>query len=216
MLDDYWATPDARQFGDLVHAALESFANKDAAALVADMDARARNILGADSIIYHFWHKRFLEIAPVALEYLNALPPSVAETAGVVNIAGRNVRARADRIWDGGVLDIKTGTPPTKNKLVEGTMPQLPLEAYILQSGGFTIPTTEKSRTPVMVFLQLKSGAVKPIEYSADDTAQMIAAAVEKTTELFNMYSAGGAPYEYRETGDQKYHIYDDLARNRD
>ena len=67
-----------------------------------------------------------------------------------------------------------------------------------------------------MVFLQLKSGAVKPIEYSADDTAQMIAAAVEKTTELFNMYSAGGAPYEYRDTSDQKYHIYDDLARNRD
>lgn len=216
VLDDYWAAPDARQFGDLVHGVLESFSNKTAADLIAEMDARARTVLGADSIIFHFWHKRFLEIAPVALEYLNALPPSVAETAGAVNIAGRNVRARADRIWDGGVLDIKTGTPPTKKQLAEGNMPQLPLEAYILQSGGFSISTTEKSKTPVMVFLQLKSGAVKPIEYSADDTAQMIAAAVEKTTELFNMYSAGGAPYEYRETSDQKYHIYDDLARNRD
>jgi hypothetical protein len=44
----------------------------------------------------------------------------------------------------------------------------------------------------------------------------MINAAVLKTTELFNIYSAGGAGYEYRETSDQKYRQYDDFARVKD
>ena len=180
------------------------------------MDARARAVLGGDSIIFHFWHKRFMEIAPVAIEYLMACPDAEIETGGVVNIAGRNVRARADRVWDGGVLDIKTGSAPNKSQLAQGNMPQLPLEAYMLQSGGFKVRTTEKSKTPVMVFLQLKNGDVRPIEYDAATTAEMIAAAVEKTTDLVNMYSAGGAPYEYRETGDKKYQAWDDLARKND
>lgn len=215
--DDYWLPPDARAFGMLVHAALEDIKpGKTVAALVADMDARARAVLGGDSIIFHFWHKRFMEIAPVAIEYLMACPDAEIETGGVVNIAGRNVRARADRVWDGGVLDIKTGIAPNKSQLAQGNMPQLPLEAYMLQSGGFKVRTTEKSKTPVMVFLQLKNGDVRPIEYDAATTAEMIAAAVEKTTDLVNMYSAGGAPYEYRETGDKKYQAWDDLARKND
>ena len=64
-----------------------------------------------------------------------------------------------------------------------------------------------------MLFLQLKNRDVRPIEYDAETTAQMISAAVEKTTDLFNMFSAGQVPYEYRETGDRKYKAYDDLAR---
>ena len=50
----------------------------------------------------------------------------------------------------------------------------------------------------------------------ADNTAQMMNAAVDKVTELFNIYSAGNAPYEYRETGDDKYKQFDDLARVKD
>ena len=50
----------------------------------------------------------------------------------------------------------------------------------------------------------------------ADTTQKMIDAAVAKVTELFNIYTVGGAPYEYRETGDDKYKAYDDLARVRD
>ena len=215
--DDYWLPPDARAFGTLVHAALEDIKpGKTVAALVADMDARARSVLGGDSIIFHFWHKRFMEIAPVAIEYLMAHPDAEIETGGVVNIAGRNVRARADRIWDGGVLDIKTGTAPNKSQLAQGNMPQLPLEAYMLQSGGFKIRATEKSKTPVMVFLQLKNGDVRPIEYDAETTAEMMAAAVEKTTSLVNAYSGGAMSYEYHETGDKKYQAWDDLARKND
>lgn len=216
VLDDYWVGPDARAFGDLVHAALENARDLTPSALVADMDARARALLGADSVMFHFWHKRFVEIAPIASAALAGIDRAYAEIAGVVEIAGRRVRARADRIWDSGVMDIKTGAAPNKSQLMSGNMPQLPLEAYMLRMGGFSIPVTARAQTPVMTFLQLKNGDVREILYDAQTTAQMIDAAVAKTTELVNMYSAGAAPYEYRETGDRKYQAYDDLARRRD
>lgn len=216
VLDDYWVGPDARAFGDLVHAALENARDLTPDALVADMDARARALLGTDSVMFHFWHKRFVEIAPVASDVLNRIDNAHAEINGVAEIAGRRVRARADRIWDGGVMDIKTGAAPTKTQLMSGNMPQLPLEAYMLRTGGFSISATARAQTPVMTFLQLKNGDVREILYDAQTTAQMIDAAVAKTVELVNMYSAGSAPYEYRETGDRKYQAYDDLARRRD
>lgn len=216
VLDDYWVGPDARDFGNLVHDVVEHATDLRPDVLVAQMDMRALEKLGRGSVLFHFWHKRFVEIAPVIANELSSVPRAWAEIGGAVKIAGRNVRARADRIWDGGVLDIKTGAAPTKSQLTQGNMPQLPLEAYILQSGGFPIQTTQNSRTPIMRFLQLRNNDARVIEYDAEITREMMRAAVDKVTELFNIYSAGGAGYEYRETGDQKYKIYDDLARVRD
>ena len=216
VLDDYWVGPDARDFGNLVHDVVEHATDLRPDVLVAQMDMRALEKLGRGSVLFHFWHKRFVEIAPVIANELSSVPRAWAEIGGAVKIAGRNVRARADRIWDGGVLDIKTGAAPIKSQLAQGNMPQLPLEAYILQSGRFPIQTTQNSRTPIMRFLQLRNNDARVIEYDADTTREMMCAAVDKVTELFNIYSAGGAGYEYRETGDAKYKQYDDLARIKD
>ncbi len=212
--DDYWAGPDMRKFGTLVHSVIENARDLTPGALIAQMDAAARAILGSDSIIFHFWHKRFVEIAPVVSDVLARLSPDGrTEIAGAATIAGRVVRARADRVWDGGVLDIKTGAAPGRAQLFAGNMPQIGLEAYMLQSGGFPIRTSAPGRTPDIVFLQLKNKDARPIEYTGDDAEKIIQAAVDKTTQLFNIYSAGAAAYEYRATNDQKYHVYDDLAR---
>ncbi len=216
VLDDYWALPDARAFGNLVHDVVEHAHDLRPEVLIAQMDARALEILGRDSVLYHFWHKRFCEIAPVVALELAACPNAWAEIPGHIKIGGRTVRARADRVWDGGVLDIKTGAAPNKKQLTEGNMPQLPLEALMLKTGGFAVPTTRASQTPVMRFLQLKNNDARIIEYDAETTAQMMRAAHDKVVDLFNIYSAGGASYEYRETGDQKYKVYDDLARIKD
>ena len=216
VLDDYWVGADVRDFGNLVHDVVEKATDIRPDVLVAEMDRRALEKLGQGSVIFHFWHKRFMEMAPVIANELASVPHAYAEINGVVKIAGRNVRARADRIWDGGVLDIKTGAAPSKSQLEQGNMPQLPLEAYILQSGGFPIRTTEKSKTPIMRFLQLKNNDSRLIEYDSDTTREMMNAALDKVTDLFNIYSAGGVGYEYRETGDQKYKMYDDLARIKD
>ncbi|MBO4672401.1 MAG: PD-(D/E)XK nuclease family protein [Alphaproteobacteria bacterium] len=211
-MDDYWVGVDARNFGTLVHDVLQhATAADEAETLVAKMDAAARLVLGKNNLIFNFWHRRFVEIAPVAVQMLRATPNAKTEIGGAIQIAGRNVRARADRVWNGGVLDIKTGAAPSKSQLDEGTMPQLPLEAAMLQTGGFAM--FGAVQFPVMQFLQLKSGDARLIEYNADEVANMMHAAQSKVTELFNMYSAGGAEYKYMKTGDSKYQAFDDFAR---
>ena len=213
-MNDYWVGADVRDFGTLVHSVLEvAPTNATEQWLVAEKDRRAIDALGRKNLIFYFWHRRFMEIAPVSLQMLRETDGALVEIEGGVNIAGRNVRARADRIWDGGVLDIKTGAAPSKKQLNDGTMPQLPLEAYMLQNHGFRFRTTVKSETPIMQFLQLKSGDARIINFDVEETATAINAAYSKVTELFNMYSAGGAEYEYRRTGEQKYQEYDDFAR---
>ena len=211
-LDDYWVGVDARKFGTLVHDVLETAdANDSVETLIAKMDAAARELLGKNNLIFNFWHRRFVEIAPEALSMLRATPKAKTEIEGFIKIAGRNVRARADRVWDGGVLDIKTGQVPNKSQLANGTMPQLPLEAAMLQNGGFKM--FRKTEFPVMQFLHLKSGDIRIVEYDIEETTEAMRAAVNKVTELFNMYSAGGVEYKYLPTSDAKYHVYDDFAR---
>ena len=213
-VDDYWMGPDARDFGNLVHDTIEhAECGATSDYLVAEMDRRAREKLGRNNLIFWFWHRRFVEMAPVIADMLARTPNTKTEIEGVIKIAGRNVRARADRIWQTGVLDIKTGAAPNKNQLMLGNMPQLPLEAYMLKNGGFAPYRTNAPLMPTMEFLQLRAGDVRPIQYDAATTESMMNIAVAKVTELFNAFSAGKMPYEYRKTGDIKYKEYDDFAR---
>ncbi len=213
VLNDYWATPDVRDFGNLVHAVIEKAHNFSPDMLVSEMDRLALEKLGTDSVLFHFWHKRFLEIAPVVANLMTELVGSIPEIEGKITIDGHNIKARADRIWDGGVMDVKTGSVPSKSQLLEGNMPQLPLEAYMLQNGGFPLKTTDKSQTPVMMFLQLKNGDVRTISYDSAMTKQMMDAAVEKVKRVIDIFLVGRAAYEYRLTNEAKYKMYDDLAR---
>ena len=211
---DYWVTADPRDFGNIVHAVLENATGEsNENDLVSEMDARAVEKLGKNSLIFWFWHRRFMEIAPVAIDMLRRTDGAKTEIEGHIKIAGRTVRARADRVWADGVLDIKTGTPPTKTQLLLGNMPQLPLEAYMLKNGGFAPYRANMSQMPTIEFLHLGTGCVESIQYDADTVDKMINASVAKVTELFNWYSAGGAPYKYMPTGDVKYQEYDDFAR---
>ena len=213
-VDDYWVLPDARNFGIIVHDVIENARDFNTSRLIAEMDARARQVLSDNSILFYFWHKRFCEIAPFVENFFKNKPIKYKEVLGSVNIAGRNVRARADIIWDGIVMDIKTGTPPTKKQLMDGTMPQLPLEAFIMQNNGFPLKMRNVSITPIIQFLQLKNGNPELIEYSGEIAGAMIDNSVQKVRELFGQYSTDKiASYEYRESVGQKYHEFDDLAR---
>ncbi len=222
-VNDYWLGPDARDFGTMIHKIIENAKPGDTPAmLVTRLDAAAIKKLKTNGVLFRFWHKRFLEMAPVIANELINHPTADSEIRGSVKIpvgtngATRTIRARADRICDGMVMDIKTGAAPTESQLKSGTMPQLPLEALMLQSGGFKIPTTDRSKTPVMMFLQLQNNNVKIIEYDSATTQLMIDAAVAKATEMFNIFTAGNAPYEYHETSDNRYSAYEDLARIND
>ncbi len=213
-VDDYWVLPDARNFGIIVHDVIENAHDFNADKLINEMDVRAKQVLPDNSILFYFWHKRFCEIAPLVEKFFQNKSIKYKEVLGSVNIAGRNVRARADIIWDGVVMDIKTGTPPTKKQLMDGTMPQLPLEAFIMQNNGFPLKMRDISITPIIQFLQLKNGNPDLIEYGAEIAQSMIDNSVQKIRELFGQYSTDKvASYEYRESVGQKYHEFDDLAR---
>ena len=213
-MDDYWVLPDARNFGNLVHDVIEKATDFNAEKLINEMDARARDVLPHDSILFYFWHKRFCEIAPFVEKIFKNKKPQYIEIGGSANIAGRNVRARADILWDGVVMDIKTGAAPTKKQLMDGTMPQIALEGYMMQNGGFPIKMKDVSITPILQFLQLKNNDLKLIEYTDDEAQEMIDNTVQKVKELFGQYSTDKvAEYEYRDSVGMKYHEYDDLAR---
>ena len=212
--DDYWVLPDARQFGNLVHDVIENAKDFTAEKLVAEMDIRAKSVLPSDSILFYFWHKRFCEIAQFVEEKLKDKKMEYIEVMGSTNIVGRQVRARADIIWDGVVMDIKTGAAPNKKQLMEGTMPQIALEGYIMQNGGFPIKIKDVSVIPTLQFLQLKNGDLDLITYKDDEAQSMIDNTVQKVRELFGQYSTDKvAEYEYRDTVGAKYHEFDDLAR---
>lgn len=212
--DDYWVLPDARKFGELIHDVIENAKDFNATKLVEKMDALAKQMLPADSVLFYFWHKRFCEIAPFIENFFKDKSIKYKEVLGSVNIAGRNVRARADIIWDGVVMDIKTGSAPTKTQLMDGKMPQLPLEGFMMQSGGFPLKMKDVSVVPALQFLQLKSKKIDFIEYRDQEAQTMIDNTVQKVKELFGQYSTDKiAEYEYRESTGAKYHEYDDFAR---
>ncbi len=208
--DDWWVGPGPKEFGTLVHSVIENYkisAEKNnqqmISEIIANLDCAARKILPNGSVVFYFWHKRFVEIAPAILQMLGASIGGESEIKLETKIAGRVVRAIADRVWDGVVLDIKTGAAPNKSQLEQGNMPQLPLEAFMRGA-------------QVMQFLQLQNNNVKLIEYSGDQAQNMINSSVQKVSELFGRYSKDAEPYEYYETSDPKYKAYDDLARAND
>lgn len=212
-LDDYWIMPDARDFGILVHDVIENATDFSADNLVAEMDRLALQKLPSESILFCFWHKRFCDIAKVVEQYFKDKTDGKAEILGCVNIAGHNICARADRIWDGMVMDIKTGSVPSKKQLLEGTMPQLPLEGYMMQNSGFKSYKTQVSKTPILQFLQLQNKHIQVIEFKDEDAQAMIDNTVQKVKELIGQYSRPDASYEYRTSQGAKYHRWDDLAR---
>ena len=76
VLDDYWMGPDVRDFGNLVHSVIETTRDFSVDNLVRQMDARALEMLGTDSVLFHFWHRRFVEIAPVISDFMAQIPHS--------------------------------------------------------------------------------------------------------------------------------------------
>ncbi|NMA32521.1 MAG: hypothetical protein GX944_01155 [Alphaproteobacteria bacterium] len=206
--DDWWETASIRDFGILVHDVIEYVSKNPAEAknLVKLMDEKALNILkdlSGGSVLFHFWHKRFVEMEPIIQQMLKDSAGGQSEIELETKIAGRIVRARADRVWGDIVMDIKTNTVPNKTQLEQGNMPQLPLEAYMC--GAKTIQ-----------FLQLKNNDIKLIEYSDEQLQTMIDASVQKISELFGRYGKDFEAYEYYETSNQRYKSYDDLARVKD
>ncbi len=147
---------DQTLFGNIVHDGLAAFftvqtdfSAADAAAALTGKLQLAMRARRPRAALQHWWEARLARIAGwiVEAERLRRQvnPPVAMLVEGSATLAlpgGFSLRGRADRIEkrrDGSVMvmDYKTGTPPTAKQVEQGSKPQLPLEAVMVEAGAF-------------------------------------------------------------------------------
>jgi ATP-dependent helicase/nuclease subunit B len=156
-LDPLDADPGAADRGMIIHDALARFLQAyparlpdDAAMRIAALGQQSFGTALARPGVWAFWWPRFLRIAEwVAEEEVRRRPfidEVLAEITGRFMLegpAGRfEITGRADRIErrrDGRIalIDYKTGALPRMRDVAQGYAPQLPLEAWMIERGGF-------------------------------------------------------------------------------
>ncbi len=177
-LDPPDRAPDAREHGVAVHHALEVVLGglEPDAAITADLAAAlsaealqelAR--MGANADVLARAAPRLERAGETMAEWEReqrgaGWRPAAFEAQGAwtfETLAGSfTVTAIADRIDAGpegyGVIDYKTGKPPTLKMMAAGLEPQLPLEAAILAHGGFEGLSAGLSRA--LVYVRVRGG----------------------------------------------------------
>jgi ATP-dependent helicase/nuclease subunit B len=217
--------------GSVVHLALERFIAEFPQELPQGAERRLIEI--ADALFHDIpksvlalWRPRFLNAAQwfVAVERERRIDIARAhlEIRGERMFSTFKLTGRADRIDElisGGaaILDYKTGAPPSNPQVKELIAPQLPLEAAILESGGFAgVPKLDAAE---LVYIRFAGGA-KPGELRkvkvdahaiAAEAAQRLADRIAFFDDETTPYHSRVRPYRAGVAGD-----YDHLARVRE
>lgn len=234
-LDPLQADPGAADRGSIIHDALERFIAAypddlpdDAERRLVDIGREVFDNLMARPGVRALWWPRFRRIAAwfVANEQRRraaGFTIAATETNGKMQIEGLKapftVTARADRIdhrADVGyaVIDYKTGTAPTAKMVAAGWNPQLPLEAAMLQNGGFS--DLDAGATAQLVYMKLSGGRVPGNESVLKlDVAETIDKARLGVTKLVHKFEDEATPYlsQPRPQFLNIYGDYDHLAR---
>src|SRR5690606_1532769 len=175
-LDPIDADPGAAERGSVLHAALDAFLREFPADLPPHAAERlltlGREAFGATLErpgVWAFWWPRFEAVARWFVEhereYRNRVVGSVTETTGEITLsapAGDFILTakadRIDRLRDGGaaIVDYKTGSRPSVDDVRKGASPQMPLEAAILEDGGF--PNVGKDSAASLQYCRLSGG----------------------------------------------------------
>jgi len=234
-LDPIDADPAARDYGSAVHDALERFLKTypsgplppDALEKLIEIGRDSLREVAARPGLWAFWWPRFASIAAWLVDKerirRDQIRESFVEIEGEVELAAPagpfRLTAKADRIdrlRDGtlGIIDYKTGAPPSVKEVAAGFAPQLPLEAMIARHGGFKeIGAAEVSS---LLFWRLKGGLDGGDERSAGkNVAELTEQAFSGVVELVRRFDDENTPYEARPHPDRapKYSDYGHLAR---
>ena len=162
--------PDMADFGSLVHAALEDFVQQKCSSseeLKELFDRKLHTDLPLSLV--RFWLPRFERLAKwftkKQMERKDHILKSFTEISGQFQITDHfTLTAKADRIDllknnTTTIIDYKTGSLPSKKEIFAGYAPQLPLEALLLEKGGFKdLGTMDVSE---LLYWQLGSGKGK-------------------------------------------------------
>ncbi len=243
-LDPLDADVGALDYGTIVHAALARFVTRisrasggwpggDAAAAIWDAAAEeALEAQGPRPALAAFWRPRLRRIGAFVIEEEARLRGDGFVAASFTERKGEIVlkrprgevtlRARVDRIdrlGDGSlnVLDYKTGTLPAEAALLDGSAPQLPLEAAMAARGAFEGVPTAPVRA--LTYWRLtgghEPGEVKEMITEAADVERLAEEALERLGALVDRFLLGDAPFPARPHPGRapKGGDYDHLAR---
>ena len=235
-LDPIDADPGAGDRGDLIHTALEKFI--DAHPVEMPPDAKRQLIAMGEDVfadyadrpaVRAFWWPRFLRVADWFIETETArrargCRPLAWEAEGVYELptAAGDFRLRcfADRIdrdpAEGlEIIDYKTGRTPSQKQVESGFSPQLPLEALILERGGFAKVAAGEVTT--LSYWKMSGGReagketpLKDARTLTDEAAQGLAKRVVRFSDRAMPYAPRVRPMFETDIGD-----YDHLARVR-
>ncbi|PZU06906.1 double-strand break repair protein AddB [Sphingomonas sp.] len=148
-MDAVDADPTPAWRGSAVHAILDAWFKQDGCD-PALLRARAETLLAetaAHPVLRALWSPRLLEAIDwiaetTAQDRAEGRAPVAAEIKGSIDLYGIRLEGTADRIDRAasgalGIVDYKTGKPPSKKAVIEGYSMQLGLLGLIAEKGGF-------------------------------------------------------------------------------
>jgi ATP-dependent helicase/nuclease subunit B len=227
-------SPDAADYGTLIHNVMDIFSKKyqynlprDALDRLIEIGDKEFKLILKYPSVWAFWWPRFLRIAKwfVSIEAnrRKEITRTYSEIRGIIEIKAPGgpfqLTAKADRIdelKDGTlrIIDYKTGSPPSKNEVAAGFAPQLPLEALIIQAGGFD-DISGKSVSDLNYWRLRGSNPAGEVLSVSDNPRQLVVEAEEGVAALIRQFDDIRTPYESRPRPENapKYSDYEHLAR---
>ena len=227
-------SPDVSDYGTLIHDVMDRFSKKykddlpvePLDALIKIGEKEFESILKYPSV-WAFWWPRFLRIAKwfvdLEIKRRKEIKETHSEVRGVVEIITSKgefqLTAKADRIdelKDGTlrIIDYKTGAPPSKAEVAAGFSPQLPLEALIVQAGGFE-GISAKSVSDLSYWRLRGGNPAGEILSVGENPIKLIVEAEKGVAALIRRFDDESTPYESqpRPENAPKFSDYEHLAR---
>ncbi len=232
-LDALDAEPTAAMKGIAAHAILDKWhragGGPEALHRIAEDELAA---MGAHPLTLSLWRPRLLSAldwmaAQIAEQREEGRMILATEAKGAITVMGVRVHGRADRIdrtgpGTVGVIDYKTGTPPSARQVQDGFALQLGLLGLIAREGGFTDFQGEPDAFEYWSLARTKNGRFgyvqTPVLAGAKRTGIPLAAMLSETERFLHdalgRWIVGTEPFTARLNPDLGgYNDYDQLMR---
>jgi ATP-dependent helicase/nuclease subunit B len=199
--------------GQAIHQALDAFVRSgvdpespQAMETLSNLGREAFGDLFQDPRTMAFWWPRFQRLSAWFLQKFSEESPYLqgtqTEREGAIDIPTANgfitLTAKADRIdimssGLGRIIDYKTGSLPSVKSVVQGYVPQLPLEGLILKVGGFAdLPPLG---IEALCYWGVTGGSPAGEIRTLKDPADLIAAAESGVRCLFEAFFGHETPF---------------------